>query len=159
MKKKKTFNQAILYAITLPFCSVIENGTIMEKPGNSVVHALFPSPSLIEVIEKLIPSFSEFFAKKLRVEDFQFGINHVKIDGLLEEELHVHVSCIIAIVVFGSGTVIYERYGRVFRKKVKEGDIIIVPQNAPYYFVSEGTVIYTGIEIGPVIDYQKHHKH
>lgn len=157
--KKKTLTEKVVSAVSLPHCSIIQNGSIIETPGNSIVHALLPSPAFTEFVRAIKPNFSKFFKKRLKTSDFRFGINHVKIDGLLEEELHVHISCIIAICVFGSGIAIYEKNGKILREPVQEGDIIIVPQNAPHYFVSEGTVIYTGIEIGPVIDYQKHHKH
>jgi mannose-6-phosphate isomerase-like protein (cupin superfamily) len=154
-----TLIQQILDSVDLPHCSILKNGIIVEKPGNSIVHALLPSPSFLSIVEKIKPSFSRFFKKDFQDTDFKFGINHVRIEGPLEEELHVHISCIIAICIFGSGTAIYEKSGEVIRKPVSEGDIIIVPQNAPHYFVSENVIIYTGIEIGPIIDYQKHHKH
>ena len=156
---KEKIETEVLKSVILPHCSIIKNGIIIEAPGNSIVHALLPSPGMLEIINTLIPSFSKFFERELVVTDFKFGINHVRIEGLLEEELHVHISCIIAIIVSGSGTAIYEKGGIVLCEPVTEGDIVIVPQNAPHYFISESVVVYTGIEIGPVIDYQKHHKH
>ncbi len=159
-------NTEILKLLTLPHCSIIRDkkGVIIDTPGNSLVHALGPSPNLFETITILVPSFTQFFSNfdktiSCKPEDFKFGINHVDINGPLEEELHVHISCIIAIIVFGKGTAIYEKNGQILREQVLEGDIIIVPQNAPHYFTGDDRLIYTGIEIGPVIDYQKHHKH
>jgi len=154
MKEKE-----ILEALKLPHCSIFNEGVIVETPGNSVVHALESSFSITEVINQLIPNFSKFFGGKVKCtpESFRFGINHVDIKGALEEELHVHISSIIAIVVFGKGTAIFEKDGRVLKVPVSEGDVVVVPQNAPHYFLGEPRLIYTGIELGPIIDYQKHH--
>ncbi|MDB4984141.1 MAG: hypothetical protein JWM20_320 [Patescibacteria group bacterium] len=156
---KEILLKQVIDALDLPHCSIIKNGVIIEKPGNSIVHALIPSPELEKIMKKLIPSFSKFFKKNLKRSDFRFGINYVRVEGPLEEEMHVHISCIIAMVVFGKGIAIYEKDGQELREPVEEGDIVIVPQNAPHYFISEEVVIYAGIEFGPVIDYQKHHKH
>lgn len=154
---KTDLETQILNAIALPHCSIFPKGIIIETPGNSIVHALNPSPSFLEIVQRIKPSFSKFFGKDLKDVDFKFGINHVRIEGLVEEELHVHISCIVAMVVEGSGIAIYEKDGEVVRAPVTEGDIVVVPQNAPHYFISEAVVVYAGIEIGPVIDYQKHH--
>jgi mannose-6-phosphate isomerase-like protein (cupin superfamily) len=145
-----TPNQIIEHLL-LPHCSLIENAVRIETPGNSIVlcSQWFP---IFETAQKCFPT--------IPIDEIKIGINFVEITGLIpaEEEMHVHISMLVAIVVEGSGIIIYEKDGQELREKVGKGAMVFVPKNTLHYFEGDPTIKYSAIEFGPNIDYQKHHK-
>lgn len=136
--------------ILLPYCSIIKSAVDVRNDSNSVVHCSqwFPFKEMAE----------ECFPNSL-YEDIKIGVNFVEIEGNIPsgEELHVHISMMIGIVVFGKGIMLYEKDSVQLTEEVEAGDMIFVPRNAPHYFEGLPTIRYSAIEFGPLIDYQKHH--
>lgn len=145
-----TPNQIIKHLL-LPHCSYLEDAVRFESPGNSKVlcSQWFP---IFDAAQKCFPTVS--------IEDIKIGVNFVEITGPIpeEEEMHVHISMLVAIVVEGTGMMIYEKDGKKFKERVGKGAMVFVPKNTLHYFEGAPTIKYSAIEFGPSIDYQKHHK-
>ncbi len=153
--------EQILSALHLKTCCVIKGATISESPGNSHVMALKEAidyPFLIECLS----DFSKLSGKErvISIFDMKFGLNSVEINGSEppDEQLHVHLSHIIAFIAKGSGILRHKTAdGIEHQTNAEKGDVVIVPRSAPHYFTGSPSLTYVGIEFGDVIDYQKHH--
>ena len=141
----------IIEHLLLPHCSFIEDAVRVETPGNSIVYCSQWFP-IVETAKKCFPTTP--------IEEIKIGINFVEITGDIptDEEMHVHISMLVALVVEGSGIIIYEKDGQELREKVNKGSMVFVPKNTLHYFEGNPTIKYSAIEFGPNIDYQKHHK-
>lgn len=137
--------------LLLPYCSFIQNAVRIEDPGNSIVHCSQWFP-FFEVATACFPN--------VPIEEIKIGINFVEITGAIpdEEEMHVHISMLVALVVEGKGVMIYEKNGIELREEVDTGSMVFVPRNTLHYFEGLPTIKYSALEFGPKIDYQKHHK-
>ena len=141
----------IIEHLLLPHCTFIPNAVRIETPGNSIVYCSQWFP-IVDTIKKCFPTHP--------IEDIKIGINFVEITGSIpaEEEMHVHISMLVALVVEGSGIIIYEKDGQELRERVEKGAMVFVPRNMLHYFEGDPVIKYSAIEFGPTIDYQKHHK-
>jgi mannose-6-phosphate isomerase-like protein (cupin superfamily) len=125
-----------------------------------------------EMLEAAAPLFTNVYAressivqaypylrnKKFSADDLiNFSTNFVQVFGAAPEPMHIHSSTIVVQVVQGKGVLLYEQDGKSMKGGVGEGDMAVIPVGAPHFFHGDPLVVYTGIEMGPVIDYQKHH--
>jgi hypothetical protein len=125
---------------------------ILETACHVFTHVYKQDSSITEQYPHL--KGKEFSADDLT----QFGSNYVQVFGAAPEPTHIHASTIIAQVVQGKGTLIHEdAQGDEVVYSAGEGDTIVIPVGAPHFFHGNPLVVYSGIEFGPVIDYQKHH--
>ena len=142
--------ETIIQHLALPYCSFIRNVLDVREDGNSIVHCSqwFPFKETAEACFPNVP-----------YEEIKLGVNFVEIEGPIapEEDLHVHISMLVGIIVFGNGIIIYNKNGEELRESVVAGDMVFVPRNAPHYFEGVPNIKYSAIEFGPIIDYQKHH--
>ena len=154
-------------------CSIIVGGAGYEVPPNSNSVVRFCKPQLTqEMLGAMLPVFHAAYAvqssiveayphlrgKKFKVGDLRFNSNFVQVLGAAPEPMHIHSTFIIAQVVDGCGVLIHQdENGDEIRTKVGVGDVIVIPAGALHFFHGDPYVAYTGIEIGPVIDRQKHY--
>ena len=150
MQKIKINYSQFQEQILLPYCSLLRSAVDVRNDSNSIIHCSqwFPFKEIATACFPNVP-----------YEDIKIGINFVEIDGNIpsSEELHIHISMLIAIVVFGKGLMLYEKDGIQLSEEAEAGDMIFVPRNAPHYFEGLPKIKYAAIEFGPLIDYQKHH--
>ena len=136
--------------LLLPYCTFKKNAVKIDLEGNSIV---FCSQwfRFLETAKECFPN--------IQIEDIKIGVNFVEINGKMPEgeELHVHISMMIAIATEGKGILIYEKEGKEIIDIVEKGDMFFVPKNALHYFEGDPVFKFAAIEFGPTIDYQKHH--
>jgi cupin superfamily acireductone dioxygenase involved in methionine salvage len=164
----------VIHAVQKSGCSLIKNAAAHELPDRSNSIVRFSKWTLSSrVLEAACPIFTKIYAldssiteqyhylkgKQFIPEDLMhFGSNYVQVFGAAPEPTHIHATTIVAHVVQGKGILIHEdEDGGEIRDIAEEGDTIVIPVGAPHFFHGDPLVVYTGIEFGPVIDYQKHH--
>lgn len=84
----------------------------------------------------------------------------VKVAGPTPEPMHFHTSCIVGLVVRGSGTLLYrDGSGQDGREQVACGDVVIIPRGALHVFVTGASeaMDYIALEFSDrELDYQAH---
>lgn len=167
-------NKKIIEAVKKTTCSLVKGGAEIEIPTNSNSIVRYSKWNIQqEVIEAAIPVFNEVYTKnssiteayphlknkKFEVKDlFQFGSNFVQVFGEASEELHIHATTVVVHVIQGKGTLLYhDKNANEQQLEAEEGDTVIIPAGAPHFFHGDPLIVYTGIEFGPILDYQKHH--
>jgi hypothetical protein len=165
--------EILMRAVSDHHCSLLKNIAAYELPENSNSVVRFSKWNLTwGVLNAACPVFTAIYNLDSSITDayphlkgkhfeawelMNCGSNFVQVFGAAPEPTHIHATTIIAQVVQGKGILIHERDGTEIRDVAEEGDTIIIPVGAPHFFHGDPLVTYTGIEFGPVIDYQKHH--
>lgn len=153
-------------------CTVINSQAGWDVPAGSNSVVRFSIWKITQtVLEASLPVFTTVYGrdssivetypnlkeKRFTVDDLILGSNYVEVFGGAPEPMHIHATTIVAHVVQGTGVLLHRIGSTNVRTTAGEGDTIVIPAGAPHFFHGTPRITYTGIEFGPVIDYQKHH--
>ena len=172
--KPEDAQRILVEAVGSRHCSLLKGIAAYELPENSNSVVRFSYWNLTrEILAAACPVFTCIYDLDSSITDaypylkgkhfepddlMHFGSNFVQVFGAAPEPNHIHASTIVVQVVQGRGILIHEdAQGDELREVAEEGDTIVIPVGAPHFFHGDPLVVYSGIEFGPIIDYQKHH--
>lgn len=126
-----------------PLCAIVRSPSVSWSTGNSVVTS---SPVL---------SVTDIFTGHKAVN---VTASLVQINGRTDEPVHYHTSHVVGMVVSGRGFFLTSREAGAREFDVTPGDLVIIPQGAMHYFVSDEPMAWIALEVSHLpIDYQKHY--